>query len=61
MLNLEDKLVSLVTKHLTVENSLTDSPLLLTTTIRFRDRLVYEHSLSLEPLIPILKSRIQEE
>ena len=61
MLNLEDKLIRLVSKHLKVDNSLQETPLSLVTSIRFKDRLVYEHSLSLEPLIPIIRSRIQEE
>ena len=61
MLNLEDKLISLVSRYLTVENSLSEHPLALITTIAFKDRTVYTHSLDLEPLVPIIKTRLQQE
>lgn len=60
MFNLEDKLIDLVSRYLTVENSLSDNPLTLTTSISFKSRSVYTHDLSLEPLIPILKERLEE-
>ena len=60
MFNLEDKLIDLVSKYLTVENTLSDNPLTLTTSISFKSRSVYTHHLSLEPLIPIMKERLEE-
>jgi len=61
MLNLEERLISLVSRYLTVENSLSEHPLALITTIAFKDRIVYTHDLSLEPIIPIIQKRLQEE
>ena len=61
MLNLEDKLISLVARYLQVTNTLHESPLSLQTDIIFKDKTVYSHNLDLEPLVPIIKSRLQEE
>ena len=61
MLNLEERLISLVSRYLTVENSLEENPLSLITTISFKDKQVYKHSLDLTPLIPILKKQLKEE
>ena len=60
MLNLEDKLISLVSRYLRVENSLHEEPLSLQTDISFKDRLVYSHTLDLAPLVPILKEKLKE-
>ena len=61
MFNLEDKLIDLVSKYLTVENTLSDNPITLTTTISFKGKSVYTHDLSLEPLIPVLKERLEKQ
>ena len=61
MLNIEDKLLRLVSDHLRVENSLQDDPLVLRTSIHFRSRLVYTHDLDLSPLIPILREKLNED
>ena len=61
MLNIEDKLLRLVSDHLKVENTLEDDPLILRTSIYFRNRSVYTHDLDLSPLIPILREKLNED
>lgn len=47
---IESTLLSLVEKYLTVENSITYDPLTLKTTMYFRNKIAYEHSLDLTEL-----------
>jgi hypothetical protein len=61
MFSLEDKLIHLVSKYLTVENSLSEDPITLTTTISFKGKSIYTHDLSLEPLVPLLKKKLSED
>ena len=57
MLNLEDRLISLVSRYLRVTNTLHESPLTLTTTITFKDRPVFTHDLDLTPLLSIIEEK----
>lgn len=62
---IESTLLSLVEKYLTVENRITYDPLTLKTTMLFRNRVAYEHSLDLteleEHLVDKVNQRLQKE
>ena len=62
---IESTLLSLVEKYLTVENSITYDPLSLKTTMYFRKKIAYEHSLDLteleEHLLEKVNARLEND
>jgi hypothetical protein len=58
---IESTLLSLVEKYLTVENSITYDPLTLKTTMYFRNKVAYEHSLDLTELENHLIEKVKLE
>jgi hypothetical protein len=62
---IESTLLSLVEKYLTVENSITYDPLTLKTTMYFRKKIAYEHSLDLteleEHLLEKVNARLEND
>ena len=57
---IESTLLSLVEKYLTVENSITYDPLTLKTTMYFRKKIAYEHTLDLSDMEEYLIERTLE-
>lgn len=57
---IESTLLSLVEKYLTVENSITYDPLSLKTTLYFRNKVAYEHSLDLTELESHLIAQVKQ-
>ena len=58
---IESTILSLIEKYLSVENSIEYDPLRLKTTMLFRNRVAYEHTLDLTELEEHLLSRVQQD
>ena len=61
MLGLEQKLVSLIKRHLKITNEIVNDPLTLITTCTYDGYIVMSHSLDLEQFYSIIKERLEDE
>lgn len=57
---IESTILSLIEKYLSVENSIEYDPLRLKTTMLFRNRIAYEHTLDLTELENHLLEKVKE-
>ena len=57
---IESTILSLIEKYLSVENSIEYDPLRLKTTMLFRNRIAYEHTLDLTELEQHLLNQVKE-
>ena len=58
---IESTILSLIEKYLSVENSIEYDPLRLKTTMLFRNRIAYEHTLDLTELENHLLEKVKDE
>ena len=58
---IESTILSLIERYLTVKNSIEYDPLRLRTTMLFRDKVAYEHSLDLTELESHLIKQVKQD